>query len=321
MKKYTLMPILSLALGVLFVSCSGTGTGDTGTGHAGSADAVTFTMVLVPGGHSFPTGISNSGSATVSDAYWIGETEVTYELWHTVYTWATGNGYTFANAGTMGDGTGDTDQHPVTTVNWRDAMLWCNALTEWYNAEHGTGYSQVYYSDSGYNTPIRNVDDTESVSYPDPGGQDDPYVDSGAKGFRLLTCDEWELAARWRDDSTNTVTGYSDPWFTKGRSASGATAAFYNAGATGAVAWYGDNSGSSTHEVKGKTSNALGLYDMSGNVYEWCFDWYPDHEGSSRARRGGSWDHDADELQIGSISASYPYGKGDRIGFRFGRTH
>ena len=68
-----------------------------------------------------------------------------------VYIWAT-NGigrtgagqYTFANAGTMGDGTGDTNQHPVTTVNWRDSMVWCNALTEWYNAQNGTSYECVY---------------------------------------------------------------------------------------------------------------------------------------------------------------------------------
>ncbi len=69
MKKYTLMLISSLALGVLLVSCPGTGSGAPGTG----------------------------------------------------------DGYTFGNAGTMGDGTGDTDQHPVTTVNWRDAMVWNNA--------------------------------------------------------------------------------------------------------------------------------------------------------------------------------------------------
>ena len=63
----------------------------------------------------------------------------------------------------------------------------------------------------------------------DSGEQDDPYVDSGAKGFRLITCDEWELAVRGRNDSTNTVDGHSDPWFTNGRSAGGATAHFNDA--------------------------------------------------------------------------------------------
>ena len=56
---------------------------------------------------------------------WMAETEVTYALWTNVYNWATGNGYTFANAGLMGDeGDGtDTPQDPVTMINWRDAMV------------------------------------------------------------------------------------------------------------------------------------------------------------------------------------------------------
>ena len=69
------------------------------------------------------------------------------------------------------------------------------------------------------------------------------------------------------------------------------------------VAWYGDNSGSKTHPVAQKQANALGLYDMSGNVWEWCSDWYSDsyykqspqndpqglNSGSSRVLRGGGW--------------------------------
>jgi hypothetical protein len=116
-----------------------------------TADGVSFVMSYVPGGFTFPTGINDDGTATVADAYWIGETEVTYELWQNVYTWATsGSGatgagqYIFANAGTMGDGTGNTSQHPVTMVNWRDSMVWCNALTEWCNAYTGTSYECVY---------------------------------------------------------------------------------------------------------------------------------------------------------------------------------
>lgn len=230
-----------------------------------TVDGVTFKMSYVPGGHIFPTGTDDSGEATVTDAYWIGETEVTYELWYAVYTWAVSNGYSFANAGREGnDGTIGASptaakQEPVTFINWRDAMVWSNALTEWYNAQNGTNYTTVY-NDSG--TPIRDSRDSNAAQC------DNVTPDEAATGFRLLTSDEWELAARWRDDSTNTVGGYSDHWFTKGDSASGATADYNDATATGAVAWYNDNSGSSTHEVKGKAANSLGLYDMSGNVWE-----------------------------------------------------
>ena len=101
-------------------------------------------------------------------------------------------------------------------------MVWCNALTEWYNAQKGTSYTCAYYTDLAYTTPLRSVDDTGSVTYPDPGGQDDPFVNADATGFRLLTSNEWELAARWRNDATNTVSGYTNPYFTKGNSASGA---------------------------------------------------------------------------------------------------
>lgn len=197
-------------------------------------------------------------------------------------------------------------------------MLWCNALTEWYNAENETGYSPVYHSDSGYDTPIRSVDDTTSV--PDPlvsGEQDDPYVDPNADGFRLLTTDEWELAARWRDEDTNTVTGYENPWFTRGNSASGATADYENATATKAVAWYNANS-SSTHAVKGKAANALGLYDMSGNVYEYCFDW--ETSGSFRVIMGGSYAGVSKRLRIGNVRPQAPFNAIDFIGFRFART-
>ncbi len=70
-----------------------------------TADGVSFNMIYVPG-KSFPTGTDDLGTATVASAYWIGETQVTYELWNKVYTWAIANGYTFANSGHMGGGTG-----------------------------------------------------------------------------------------------------------------------------------------------------------------------------------------------------------------------
>ena len=284
-----------------------------------TADGVTFNMAYVPGGKTFPTGIDDSGSATIPGAYWICETEVTYELWGKVKDWAVNNEYTFANGGSKGNDNDLTksDQHPVTKINWRSAMAWCNALTEWYNAQIGTNYECVYYSNSSCTNILRIVNDTDSVSA-SAGSHDHPYIKEDAKGFRLLTINEWEFAARWRNDATNTVSAYTDPYFTQGDSASGATADCSDASATGLVAWYSDNSDSSTHEVKFKNANTLGLYDMSGNVAEWCFDWHTTD--SLRSLRGFSWFHDANILVMALVGSANPYSENGTIGFRFSRT-
>lgn len=288
----------------------------------------------------FPFGIANDYTETISGRFFISETEVTYDLWHTVYTWATdaargANQYYFSNAGTMGDGTGDNSLHPVTQINWRDAMVWCNAFTEWYNALEGTGYECVYYSDSEYTVPIRDSRDGSYGSSVNStlGSFDNPYVKTAAKGFRLPTINEWEYSARYLGktvpstgddiDSDYVSLGHNDDsipesltsgyYWTPGNYASGATADYSDTTATGLVAWYNGNSGSSTHEIKGKTANTLGFRDMSGNVWEWCFDL----SGLKRAQKGGSWSNSASDLRVASWRYYEPYTEISNTGFRF----
>jgi formylglycine-generating enzyme required for sulfatase activity len=177
----------------------------------------------------------------------------------------------------------------------------------------------VYYYQSAYTTVAKNsnpssnfVKESSSYSYASA------YAKPGTTGFRLPTRTEWELAARWRNDGTNTVSGYSDPWFTQGDSASGATADYNNASATGAVAWYSGNASSKTHLVGQKAANGLGLYDMSGNVYEWCFDWYS--TGSRRILWGGSWGSTAVDLPVGKVYYYNPDNRYSNFGFRPART-
>lgn len=116
--------------------------------------------------------------------------------------------------------------------------------------------------------------------------------------FRLPTEAEWEFAARGGNKSK----GYKYP----------------GSSTVGNVAWYYDNSGSTTHDVKTKTANELGLYDMSGNVGEWCNDWYGSYSsgsqnnpqgatsGSYRVIRNGCWGDDAWYCRVSFRSYTTP---------------
>ncbi len=306
---------------------TGSVTGDKVVYNAGG---VSFLMVYVPGALTFPTGVDDNGTATVEGAYWIGETEVTYELWKKVYDWATdasrgANQYHFANAGTQGDNGSRGIQHPVTLVSFRDSIVWCNALTEWYNAQKGTSHECVYTYGGGI---LRDSRDENATAC------DNAVANATDHGFRLPTGQEWELAARFRNDVANTVSGYTNPYFTTGNSASGATT--YHNDTTGdpnfagklsndivavykfywnGSAWV-DNGTNSTATVKSKTPNALGLYDMSGNVWEWCFL----SAGNNRGFRGGSWCGTTDYMRIGSWYNDSPSMKAIDVGLRVAKT-
>ena len=127
--------------------------------------------------------------------------------------------------------------------------------------------------------------------------------------FRLPTEAEWEYAARGGKKSSH----YK----------------YSGSGNIGDVAWYGGNSGGTTHAVGTKTANELGIYDMSGNVWEWCSDWYGSYSagaqtnpqgpssGSFRVLRGGSWGDIARSCRVSYRGGSFPdsssYGYGLRL--------
>jgi formylglycine-generating enzyme required for sulfatase activity len=130
-------------------------------------------------------------------------------------------------------------------------------------------------------------------------------------GYRLPTEAEWEYAAR-----------------------SPATTVYAGSDSVDGVAWYSTNSGSTTHAVKTKTANGRGLYDLSGNVFEWVWDWYQgnyealpstDPIGPStktnRVFRGGSW---YDSASVARVARRIDYPPADRLsylGFRFVRSN
>jgi formylglycine-generating enzyme required for sulfatase activity len=273
-----------------------------------TAQGISFQMIFVPAKRFF-TDTDDKETASVKNSFWIGETEVTYELWKTVWSWATSKGgYDFANPGIPGDGMGRSNQHPATTLNWRDTIVWCNALTEWLNVKNGTRYSCVYNAGM---SPIRDARGN-FARYTDT-----VVPDSGATGFRIPTTDEWELAARYIEDKNNDGDIKDAGEYYPGIFASGATASILNVEETAKVAVFFSNS---TQPVKSKAANALGIYDMCGNVDEWCFGWYPGFKSKARLSRGGNWLSSADSVALGLMLRQDPYTENFFIGFRIARV-
>jgi formylglycine-generating enzyme required for sulfatase activity len=309
MKQFSAMKVMAVLLCLALSGCPDPGGNEPLDQEIFAAEGVSFTMNLVSPA-TFPIGTDDTGTATVETPFYIAETEVTYQLWTTVYTWAVDESrgdekYTFANTGTLGGAGTGSDQQPVTVVSWRDCIVWCNAVTEWYNAMTGTDFICIYRSLTG--DILRNANDVASST---------PEVGMGA-GFRLPMRDEWELAARWQNDDVNTVLDYSHPWFTKGNSASGAIADVSDAEANGVVAVY---SATGTEVVKSKGSagaNDLGLYDMSGNVWEWCFETVPS---GARVLRGGGWNHTEGFLMIGYFGDASSNDRRTHWGFRIAKN-
>ena len=130
-------------------------------------------------------------------------------------------------------------------------------------------------------------------------GDSVPTIDPTANGYRLPSEKEWEFAARG-GVKTN---GYE----------------YSGSNDVNAVAWYGNNSGNSTQDVATKLANELGLSDMSGNVWEWCFDDW-DGSGSSRVYRGGSWSIIAYYCRVAYRFNNDPSLPSDDFGFRVARS-
>ena len=278
---------------------------------------VDFSMRRAPGGLTFPFGMFD-GTATINDDFWIGETEVTYELWEEVYTWATAEARE-ADRYHFPDNTGNAGSHylgeltePVTKVSWRDAIVWCNALTEYYNDEKEESWDCVYTSGGKI---LRDSRDENADAF------DNVSVNSSAKGFRLPTSKEWELAARYINETD---------WLPYNHASGDLSGACYPTATTtriGDYAWYAGNSlnddkgMNTTHPVAETRSNALGLYDMSGNVWELCFDrhW---SDANNRVIRGGYYGANTGThfLLVSYENQALPHQADATLGFRIVRT-
>jgi formylglycine-generating enzyme required for sulfatase activity len=211
-------------------------------------------------------------------AFEIGKYEVTWGEWQQVRDWAVTKGYDLQNVGK-----GLSDNHPVTDVSWYDAVKWCNA-----KSQMQVGCEPVYQVKGQV---------YKSGEFGEKGS-DVVKQKSGSKGYRLPTDAEWEWAARGGKKSKKyTYAGSND---------------------LSAVGWFKDNAEGKTHPVSQKQANELGIHDMSGNVWEWCFDLKLDS--SNRRFRGGAWSHGADSAAVASRGELSPGNRNSDLGFRLARS-
>lgn len=198
------------------------------------------------------------------------------------------------------------ENYPVYNVSWYEAVIFCNLLSV------AEGFTPVYSVDG-------STDPADWGEMP-PDEDDDPWYkiacDWGADGYRLPTESEWEYAARGGTFYPELSYSGSDDIDT--------------------VAWYRDNSDGTAHPVGEKEPNEFGLYDMSGNVYEWCWDFYyansyhysPVHNprgmgwmwSSTRVLRGGCWYFFDVNCRVAYRHSMLPFEKTYDNGFRLCRS-
>jgi formylglycine-generating enzyme required for sulfatase activity len=292
------------------VKADDAGGGPLPTGYVripATGATVTFTM-----GDPFSEGDTDERPVHTVwlSAFAIATTEVTWAEWKEVRDWAVqaANGYDLTNVGA-----GKADSHPVNMVSWWEVVKWLNAKSQ------KESRTPCYYTDSTYGTVLK-TGEPSGVAWK-----------AGTNGYRLPTEAEWECAARggvanhrfpWSD--ADTITHQRANYFSMNSDSydTSSTGGYHPTYSTGGTL------STFTSPVGAFAANDYGLFDMAGNVWEWCWDWHGTYgsgaataptgpaSGSYRVSRGGSWGSIAYRCRSADRSGNNPGDRFDYLGFR-----